>query len=405
MSNYIYISNKSDNSIKNDDINIQDEEFLSEEEYCSILSFNSHVNQSYKSKSDPYKDLKIISAVKMDFDIESRSSMRSQPLPDKPYKVLDAPEFEDDFYKQLLHWNQNNNRIAIGLSNSVYIWDSDTQEATFLYEFPEEENLCSLRWDMFGDKLAFGMGSGEIKIWDVCNNKNIQSLINHTSRVGCIDWGNDGLFSGSRDNTIKMTDTRQQNCWVKEFFGHTKQVLNVKCGSFGQPMILSSGNDSKLFLYDYRKEYNPVFKGMHEAPVRAIGWSPNYRGVFASGGGTSDQMLKIWDFNNKKLKNQVFVGSQICDLTFSSLDNEILLGLGGEKNSIDVYNLNQLQKVGSLNGHLMRVLNLDFSPDSTQMISASPDETMRFWEFSRLTRPRSNSENLELPEFSCMMEI
>ena len=40
-----------------------------------------------------------------------------------PEKILDAPEIVDDFYLNILDWGINN-QLAIGLSNSLYIWNA-----------------------------------------------------------------------------------------------------------------------------------------------------------------------------------------------------------------------------------------------------------------------------------------
>ncbi len=39
----------------------------------------------------------------------------------KPYKILDAPNLQDDFYLNLLDWS-GKNHIAVALDSSLYIW-------------------------------------------------------------------------------------------------------------------------------------------------------------------------------------------------------------------------------------------------------------------------------------------
>lgn len=42
-----------------------------------------------------------------------------------PYKVLDAPQLQDDFYLNLMDWSSQN-VLAVGLNRSVYIWSACT---------------------------------------------------------------------------------------------------------------------------------------------------------------------------------------------------------------------------------------------------------------------------------------
>lgn len=367
----------------------------------SMLSFASS-SKCGSIKNDTEDLCKIISAMDLDFGISNCLLTRSRPLPRKPVKILDAPGMEDDFYKQLLHWSPSSNQIAIGLSNSVYIWDATTKSPSLLCDFFEYEELCSLRWSPDGSQLAFGMGSGEIKIWDVNQNENVRSICGHSSRVSTLDWETENLFSGSKDKSIQMIDPRSEDFCGKEFQGHSRQVLNVKLAPMNQPFLLSGGNDSKVLVFDQRKEQSSIFKGLHEGPVRGIGWSPHKKGRFASGGGSTDKMLKKWNLTRQKLEDQIHVGAQICDLKYSELEKEIIVSLGGDSNSIDFYSSKELQKVGKLKGHTMRVLNVDFSPDNTELISISPDETIRFWEVNELVRIRSKTESTPLPKFGMM---
>lgn len=39
----------------------------------------------------------------------------------KPYKVLEAPNLQDDFYLNLLDWS-NKNQIAVALDSELYLW-------------------------------------------------------------------------------------------------------------------------------------------------------------------------------------------------------------------------------------------------------------------------------------------
>lgn len=54
-----------------------------------------------------------------------------------PYKVLDAPELADDFYLNLVDWGSSG-VLAVGLGDSVYLWNSESGKV---------EQLCKLTAD------------------------------------------------------------------------------------------------------------------------------------------------------------------------------------------------------------------------------------------------------------------
>ena len=58
---------------------------------------------------------------------------RQRKIPKIPFKVLDAPALQDDFYLNLVDWSPFNN-LAVGLSSCVYIWSASSSKVTKLYD-------------------------------------------------------------------------------------------------------------------------------------------------------------------------------------------------------------------------------------------------------------------------------
>jgi len=44
-------------------------------------------------------------------------------IPKQPFKVLDAPMLQDDFYLNLVDWSSTN-ILAVGLNGAVYVWSA-----------------------------------------------------------------------------------------------------------------------------------------------------------------------------------------------------------------------------------------------------------------------------------------
>lgn len=61
-----------------------------------------------------------------------------------PFKVLDAPDLQDDFYLNLVDWGSSN-VLGVGLGNSVYMWNSQTGRVTKLCEL-KDDTVTSVSW-------------------------------------------------------------------------------------------------------------------------------------------------------------------------------------------------------------------------------------------------------------------
>lgn len=77
-----------------------------------------------------------------------------------PFKVLDAPSLQDDFYLNLVDWSSTN-VLAVGLGRAVYIWSACTSRVTKLCEVPIDDSITSVGWSQRGSHLAVGTNSGE----------------------------------------------------------------------------------------------------------------------------------------------------------------------------------------------------------------------------------------------------
>lgn len=118
-----------------------------------------------------------------------------------PFKVLDAPSLQDDFYLNLVDWSSTN-LLAVGLMGSVYIWSAQNNRVTKLCEVDEDDAITSVSWSQRGNHLAVGTHKGVTQIWDTQQTKLVRKLYGHLGRVSSIAWNTSILSTGSRDRTI-----------------------------------------------------------------------------------------------------------------------------------------------------------------------------------------------------------
>lgn len=78
-----------------------------------------------------------------------------------PYKVLDAPALQDDFYLNLIDWSQNN-ILAVGLGTSVYLWSAESSRVTKLCDLGNTDMVTSVQYGKEGNLLSIGTNRGDI---------------------------------------------------------------------------------------------------------------------------------------------------------------------------------------------------------------------------------------------------
>ena len=65
-------------------------------------------------------------------------------IPKTPFKVLDAPDLQDDYYLNLLDWSAQN-VLAVGLGPTVYLWNASTCQVNREKECSKDGNESERR--------------------------------------------------------------------------------------------------------------------------------------------------------------------------------------------------------------------------------------------------------------------
>ncbi|KAG6960634.1 hypothetical protein JG687_00008108 [Phytophthora cactorum] len=315
-----------------------------------------------------------------------------------PFKVLDAPSLQDDFYLNLVDWSATN-IVAVGLSSCVYLWSACTSKVTMLCDLGPSDSVTSVSWSQRGTHLSVGTNSGEVQIWDVSAGKKIRTMTGHLARVGTLGWSGQSLASGSRDRTILMHDMRTQEPFQSKLAGHKQEVCGLKW-SFDGRQLASGGNDNKLLIWNVQSMSSslqgdattPLARfNEHSAAVKAIAWSPHQHGLLASGGGTADRCIRFWNTQTLTALPFVDTGSQVCNLMWSKNANEVVSTHGYSLNQIIVWKYPTMTKLATLTGHTFRVLYLAMSPDGQTIVTGAGDETLRFWNAFPSTKAQRGS--------------
>jgi len=324
----------------------------------------------------------------------------------KEEKTLDAPGLVDDFYLNTIDWSQNN-ILAVALQSTLYLWNADIGQPEVLFTLPDELPVTGVSWSPSASQyLAVGTDDCLVNVWDVTRGVQIRKLEGHSGRVGSVSWNGHVLSSGSFDSNIINWDVRIPNPRISTFSNHTGEVCGLKWSRDGT-QLASGGNDNILNVWELGSNQNgdsvnrPMFTMEdHQAAVKAIAWCPWQSHLLATGGGTADRTIKFWNTQTGVLLDSIDTESQVCSLLWSTQRKEVISSHGFSKNQVTVWKYPTMTKVVEFTGHTSRVLHLAQSPDGSSIMSASADESLKFWRLndaSELSLIKKNSSANGLP--------
>ncbi|XP_014243653.1 fizzy-related protein homolog isoform X1 [Cimex lectularius] len=362
-------------------------------------------NNLFQFTTPPIPEVNIESTAPYSLSPVSPSSQKLLRSPRKPtrkisripFKVLDAPELQDDFYLNLVDWSSQN-VLSVGLGSCVYLWSACTSQVTRLCDLSTDANsITSVSWNDRGSLVAVGTHHGYVQIWDVAVSKLITKFVGHSARVGALAWNGEMLSSGSRDRMILQRDIRMfGNNPERRLPGHRQEVCGLKWSPDNQHLA-SGGNDNRLYVWNMHSLVPVQTYTEHVAAVKAIAWSPHHHGLLASGGGTADRCIRFWNTLTGQPMQCVDTGSQVCNLAWSKHSSELVSTHGYSQNQILVWKYPTLSQVAKLTGHSYRVLYLAMSPDGEAIVTGAGDETLRFWNvFSKVRSQRECKSVLNL---------
>ncbi|CAG4935951.1 unnamed protein product [Parnassius apollo] len=236
-------------------------------------------------------------------------------IPQAPDRILDAPDILDDYYLNLVDWSASN-ILAVALGNSVYLWNAGTGQIEQLLTLEGSETVCSVSWVQGGGThLAVGTSTATVELWDCEKIKRLRLMDGHTGRVGSLAWNMYIVSSGARDGNIVHHDVRQREHALATINAHSQEICGLKWSPDGK-YLASGGNDNLLNIWPivqgqhYTQPQYLYSFNQHLAAVKGLAWCPWSAGILASGGGTADRTIRIWNVNTGANLNTVDTKSQ-----------------------------------------------------------------------------------------------
>jgi len=326
----------------------------------------------------------------LDNCLKHQKEKKKRIVKSKPKNIFDAPNIVNDYYYSILDWSRSN-MIYIALFDDLYYLNPISGEHSLIESISSEilefenEKISSISYNNCGaDMLAVGTSVGILAIIDPITDKLKLSIDACHSRITGLSWMQKSqvVYFGTKSGKLGFRDFRSSQ---ENFISVPYPRVEI-CGLSIQPgdcCFATGDNSNRVMLWDVRNTSEPThtFKE-HKAAVKTLSWAPSNPNLLATGGGTADCNICIWNVTTGNLLSKKYTGSQVCNIHWSKQYDELVsthgyTGVG--KNTICLWQYPSLDLIKKIKAHDQRVLFSSMSPSGEFLATAAADETLKIW--------------------------
>ncbi len=261
--------------------------------------------------------------------------------------------------------------------------------------------------------IVVSASENELFLWN--KRKCTDRLIGHTKAIKTVVFSHSGqqIASGSVDKAIKIWSTTSKKA-IKTLKGHKEGVIKVEFSN-SDKYIISAGYDKKIFIWDWMnskivKEFKTKYtyfsinnndvlayrdssctltlfdlKSLSE--IKVVGNFCGYpvfhpqKNMIA----VKDSMFTFIDLNSNKVLSTLNIkrensGLEVSTFKFTPDGKYLVASLWG--GDIEIWDWQKQLLIQTLRGHILNSVNdLSFN-NKKQLISASGDRSLKFWDLT-----------------------
>ncbi|MCB9124674.1 MAG: choice-of-anchor L domain-containing protein [Caldilineaceae bacterium] len=323
-------------------------------------------------------------------------------------------------------WSPDGAELASGSDDmTVRVWDAATGAALATYE-GHTDRVWSVAWSPDGARLASGSEDGTVRIWDMVFDAFLTTLTGHTDGVRSVAWSPDGaqLASGAMDLTARVWDVAAERSvatlegfvdyvnslawspdgnhlltgagdasvqmWSREAFKeHAQWDIRAEIVGLGVSVLSAAWSptdgrvaygtgDGALRIWDTETGEVLTIFDAHTDGISVVGWSPDGSNVATA---ANDHTVKVWDATTGENLGVLEIHITHRGIPWSPPNGERLASNDGDgENTVRISDAATGETIATLAGHAGEVAGVAWSPDGSQIATASLDQTVRVWD-------------------------
>lgn len=263
--------------------------------------------------------------------------------------------------------------------HSVRIWNISNQYASQMVR-AHLDLPTAVDFSPDGSRMVTAGYDNAIKIWSTGDRKSIRSLCDDGVIFSCVRYQPDGRqLTGCRTDGLVFVwsvDEQQTVSAAKTFIAHDHATW-MSYRANGKQFV-TVGHDGFVKVWD-SQSFEPVHsRKVHDQPVTSVAFSPDGQLVLSS---DRSGMIRIWELETDTIRYETVRKSTPvleagAHVAFSS--DGRLIGFENNEN-IEIRDTHG-QLIQTLIGHTGGIPGIDIDWNSTRLISASYDGTVRLWD-------------------------
>jgi len=232
------------------------------------------------------------------------------------------------------------------------------------------------------EKIESNWRSGNFKLERInCQSENSKG-------VYCLQYDDDKIVSGLRDNTIKLWDRKTLECRAT-LTGHTGSVL---CLQYNENVIITGSSDSTVRVWDVKTGVHLNTLMHHSEAVLHLRY---YNGIMVTC--SKDRSIAVWDMTEPYGLNEIVMRKGLfghrAAVNVVDFDEKHIVSASGDR-TIKVWTAQTCEFVRTLSGHRRGIACLQYRGNI--VVSGSSDNTIRIWDIDHGTCLRTLEGHEEL---------